>query len=135
MYLNYLRTKQKELFLDLSIITSKVDNNFNDEEKNLIEQLCQEMNIEIRYETDNLLEDIVASLEEISSTKEKKIILLELLGLVLVDNKEDVSEVQLIKVVKEKFAITNDEVEKATLLVKQLYHVYSDFSSFINEQV
>ena len=135
MYLNYLRTKQKELFLDLSIITSKVDNNFNDEEKNLIEQLCQEMNIEIRYETDNLLEDIVASLEEISSTKEKKIILLELLGLVLVDNKEDVSEVQLIKVVKEKFAITNDEVEKAKLLVKQLYNIYSDFSSFINEQV
>ena len=133
MYLNYLRAKQKELFLDLSIITSKVDNNFNVEEKNLIEQLCQEMDIEIRYETDNTLEAIVDALEKISSVKEKKIIFLELLGLVLVDNQEDVSEVQLIKVVKERFALSNDDVEKAALLVKQLYHVYSDFSSFINE--
>lgn len=135
MYLSYLRKRQKELFLDLSLIVSKVDDEFSVAEKNLIDQLCQEMDIEPKKETAAKLEDILVELEDISSPKDKKIILLEILGIVMIDNDVNVAELDLIKLIVEKFALQQKDVDNAIDLINRLYSVYADFSNFINEKV
>ena len=48
MYLNRLNEEQKNLFIDLCIHASLANNNFADEEKNMIDELrCRNGNLEI----------------------------------------------------------------------------------------
>ena len=64
MFLNRLSNEQKELFLDLCIHASKSNNDFNDEQKQTIDQYCDEMHIDIRYEEQNELPFIYDSDEK-----------------------------------------------------------------------
>ena len=132
MYLQELKAEQKELFLDLSILLSSSDNNFSIEEKNLIKQICAEMQIEERYTTAAEFDDIVDKLVDISTRKHKRIMLIELAGIILVDGEYSDEEKQFINAIGEKFSIPSVEIDKMILSVSKLYDVYEKFSMFIN---
>lgn len=132
MYLQELKAEQKELFLDLSILLSSSDNNFSIEEKSLIKQICAEMQIEERYTSTAKFDDIVNKLVDISTKKHKRIMLIELAGIILVDGEYSDEEKQFLDDVGKKFSIPKVEIEKMILRVSELYDVYKKFSMFIN---
>lgn len=133
MYLSELSSKQKQLFLDVCISLSKADNDFAEEEKRVIDSLCDEMNIAPKYET---ISDSVACLNEIcsiSNNREKRIVVIELLGIVMADNKIAPEEEKFMMNVLDIFGIQRDELKSAVELVNELYGVYSKFASFIGK--
>ena len=132
MYLQELKAEQKELFLDLSILLSSSDNNFSIEEKSLIKQICAEMQIEERYTSTAKFDDIVNKLVDISTKKHKRIMLIELAGIILVDGEYSDEEKQFLDDVGKKFSIPKVEIEKMILRVSELHDVYKKFSMFIN---
>ncbi len=132
MYLSKLSKKQKEFFLDMCILLSYVDNDFAKEEKQIIEQLCDEMNIEPRYETTKDLEVILKEFADISSSREKRIVFIELLGIVMADKRIAEEEKEYMEVVLESFDMDRNELNDAFILVKELYEVYEKFAGFLN---
>lgn len=132
MYLQELKAEQKELFLDLSILLSSSDSNFSVEEKNLIKQICAEMQIEERYASTFEFKDVIDKLVDISTKKEKRIMLIELAGIIMVDGEYTDEENRFINDIAEKFSIPYDEVNKMILKVTELYGVYKKFSMFLN---
>ena len=85
MFLSELRDTQKELFLDLSIYLSMRDGNFADVEKNTIIQMCKEMGIDKRLVPVLNFDDVLNQLAESVTIREKRIIILEIGGVILAD--------------------------------------------------
>ena len=133
MYLSYLKPFHKESFLDLSLIISNADQEFNVLEKNFIEQLCEEMRIEPKFSTEKSLDEVLDSISSSATLKEKKIILLEVLGVVMVDNDVKVEEIEIVTRLLNKFALKKEDFDVAITLVKKIYNIYSECSNFINE--
>lgn len=132
MYLRELKMEQKELFLDLCINISRCDADFAQEEKELIKKICEEMNIEEKYTAEGSMEDILEQLAKKTTPREKRIITIELVGVIMVDNKLTEEESEILKRLSDIFAIGFDEIEALIQSVKKLYTVYSEFADFQN---
>ena len=133
MYLSYLKPFQKESFLDLSLMIANADHEFNVLEKDLIEKLCEEMGIEPKATTEKSINEILENLSLSTTSKEKKIILLELLGIIMVDQQVKPEEIEVINLLINKFDLSNKDLDVAIDLVKKIYGVYSACGTFINE--
>ena len=132
MYLSYLKPLHKEAFLDLSLIVSNADHKLNIPEKNLIGQLCEEMGIEPKASCERSLDAVLADIQATATRKEKKIILLELLGIVMVDKDIQVEELDIVNILINELELNKSDLEEAIALVKQIFGVYSDCAEFIN---
>lgn len=86
MFLNQLEDVNKELFLKVCIHAAWSNGVFVNEEKEMIFAYCREMSIpEDVPEYDGTINDVLSELAEKATTKEKNIIVLEILGLVKAD--------------------------------------------------
>lgn len=132
MYLTNLSSKQKELFLDICLSLSKADNDFIEEEKRVIETLCDEMNIEPKYETEKSSSDSLCEISAISNKREKRIIIIELLGIVMADKKIAPEEETFMNNVLDTFQIERSELKDAACLVNELYDIYEKFAKFLD---
>ena len=72
MYLSKLSKEQKKLFLELCTSLSIIDRDFKEEEKNLIDQLCEEMRIKPKYESSMDVEKAINEIAAISNPMEKR---------------------------------------------------------------
>jgi uncharacterized tellurite resistance protein B-like protein len=133
MYLTKLSETQKELFLNICISLSKIDNDFHKDEKEVISQLCDEMNIEPRYETSIDINEAVKNINVISTVKEKRIIIVELLGLAIADKKLAFEEENFINNVMDSFNLDKSELKEAISLVRELYDLYAKFGKFLDK--
>lgn len=132
MYLSELSSKQKELFLDICVSLSKTDNNFAEEEKRVIQSLCEEMNIVPKYETEKASAESLCEISAISTEREKRIIFIELLGIVMADKKIATEEESFMYYVLDIFKINRSELKVAVDLVNELYDVYEKFANFLD---
>jgi hypothetical protein len=86
MFLHVLNNTEKEAFINLLLNTAKIDGNFSKKERHLIESYALEMD----YEIDDI-EDYTRKNSELinelklSSEKNKKIMFVELVGLMYID--------------------------------------------------
>ena len=97
MYLNLLNAEQKKLFLDYAYKLAITDGHYSEKEKNIMQLYCDEMQVSFDERTQS--EDVpalVKKLKDICGEREKKIILFEVVGLTLIDNKYDVAEAEMI---------------------------------------
>ena len=134
MYLNKLSEEQKNLFLDLCIHAAMANNVMADEEKELIDQYCAEMDISSpRYSTETSVDDARAKLAEISSGSEKRIIALEIAALMFADNEHDESEKVFMRELTQSLDITDDEYDKILGFVGKIIGLYSEINGFIFE--
>ena len=134
MFLQNLGKDKAELFLDVALCLSKADSEFFDEERKTITGLCDEMKIPFR-ETPNM--DFRTALSEIAknaSTEEKKMILLESIGLAIVDGVYDEREKKLILQEVASFGLKDKDYSDALLLVESLYKVYASMHSFLKSE-
>lgn len=132
MYLSKLSKKQKALFLEVCASLSVIDNEFAEEEKNVIDQLCEEMRIKPKYNPTMDINEAVSKIASISNPREKKMIAIELIGLVMADGKVADEEKSLMKIVFNVFGLMEKDLDEAIVLVGDLYSTYNKFASFID---
>ena len=103
-----------------------------DEEKELIDRYCAEMDITSpRYSAETSVEDVRARLAEISSGSEKRIIALEVAALMLADNEHDESEKSFMRELIQSLGITDDEYDKILDFVGKIIGLYSEINGFV----
>ena len=87
---------KESLFLDAAILLSNSDGNMSDQEKEIILQLCEEMQIKPTFSSSRQLESALREMSTISNLKTKKIFVFELAGVILADGIFDESEKKII---------------------------------------
>ena len=122
MFLRNLNEKCKKIFLELCVNIAKSDGSFGETEKQMIYEYCDELGFDRNIpccttELDILLRDLCT----ISTESEKKIILLELYGLVYADQIFEKEEKNIIDRYV-KFSNINAEDEET---IRRLYDEYT----------
>ncbi len=131
MYLSRLSDKQKEYFMDLCIIASKINSEFSDDEKIYIRQYADEMNIEPRYSTELDLDKVLDSLNDISTSSELNGIFIELIALLMCDGSYDVEENDIAKTVAKVFKISDEEFDGAKEAIYKILEGYEGLAAFV----
>lgn len=119
MFLGQLSDKEKNAFISLSVHASNSNGVFAEEEKVMIQEYCKEMGIPF-FDADNAIsmDEVVAVFKE-SELKIKKIVLLEILGLVYSDEVFDDTEKGFINEYAQKIGLTDEDVAKQTVAIKE----------------
>ena len=123
MFLNQLSYPEKKMFLDLSVHIAKANGVLAAEEKALISQYCNEMQlpaIEL-YETEPM--ETVTDYFSLADIKVKKIVLLEILGLAYVDGAYDEAEEKLVKQFSQDIGIGSEDYEKLQAAILEYYEI------------
>ena len=103
MFLNELSTKESSAFLSLVTQFAKVDNTFAKEEKRLIQEYLEELNLK-EDDIKNLNYDDIMQILKSSTNRIKSIVYFELVGLALVDGEYGDKEIDFL----DKIAISLD---------------------------
>ncbi|MDM8209553.1 hypothetical protein [Mediterraneibacter glycyrrhizinilyticus] len=113
MFLSLLKPEEKELFLHLCVHAANANEVFSESEKNLIQTYCTEMGINV---PENLapheIDQVIEKLNSSSDMRSKKIIILELLGLVLVDKDYDAKEKDFMYQLSNELGLQTDVLEE-----------------------
>ena len=119
MFLGQLSDKEKNAFISLSVHASNSNGVFAEEEKVMIQEYCKEMGIPF-FDADNAIsmDEVVAVFKE-SELTIKKIVLLEILGLVYSDVVFDDTEKGFINEYAKKIGLTDEDVAKQTVAIKE----------------
>lgn len=132
MYLSMLSNEKKHLFLELETYMSKIDGDFSDEEKTIIDTHCMEMHIDNNnYECELPLDSVMSKISNECSKQEKHILFLELVATVLADNVYHESEKKLIDRLADILEISEEETNLVFTLIKNLKDAYEGFAKFI----
>ena len=134
MFLSELKDDQKDLFLDLCILLSKSDGDFADSEKNTIRQMCKEMGIDERLNENIEFGKALSRLNENATVREKRIILLEIAGIVMADGVYAPEEKAAVESISNVFGIDYSYSEKAISLITDLFAVYSKIGEFLSSK-
>ena len=132
MFLAELNDTKKELFLDLSLHLSMCDGEFVDAEKSAILQMCREMEVAERFAPDNDFDDALNQIAEGATIREKRIILLEIGGVILADGAFSAEEEGAMKRIADFLEVDYSHCEKVILIIQDLYKVYSQIGSFLS---
>lgn len=134
MFLSELKDTQKELFLDLSIHLVKCDGDFADVERNTISQMCKEMEINERFTPVVNFDDALNQLTESATIREKRIILLEIGGVILADGVFSSEEKSAMKEISDLLKIDYFQCEKVIAMIQDLYEVYSKIGLYLSSK-
>lgn len=126
MFLNNLSNEQKTQFVELAIKAAESNGIVALEQKNMLKCFALEMNITPVYKTDRALEEILDNLVKISSEKELKIILFEILGIIISDSAFDDSEKEFVKYMVERCNMNLGLVDKMIELLNAYANVYQE---------
>ena len=122
MFLNQLSEKEKEAFISLSVHVSNSNGIFADEEKVMIQEYSKEMEIP-EFDTNEAKSiDEIINVFKSSELHIKKVIMLEVLGLVYSDGFYDAEEENFIKKFSDDIGLADEIVESLTVAIKK----YSD---------
>lgn len=119
MFLGQLSEKEKKAFISLSVHASNSNGIFAEEEKLMIQEYCKEMGISLFDVGNSISMDEVVAIFKESELPIKKIVLLETLGLLYSDGVFDVSEKGFINEYAKKIGLTDADVEKQTIAIKE----------------
>jgi tellurite resistance protein len=129
MYLGTIQESCKESVLDLAFLIANSDNEFSDSEKAIIDTYRQEM--QIAYEPQKReLTSILASLAE-SAALDKRKILFEMAGLVIVDASYSDEEENLLKQIASSFNIDADFITQSIEIIDDFNVLYSKATKLI----
>ena len=131
MFLNRLSSEQKELFLDICIHASKSNDNFSEEEKLVIEQYCDEMHIDVRFDENNPADEAAAKLAELSTPTDQRIILLETASLLLSDNTYDEDERAFYESLAAKLGVSREQADSVIPMIGELTDLYGRINEFV----
>lgn len=132
MYLSILKEEEKKSFLDFVYYVAASDGSVGDEEKNIIGAYCNEMMIEPVYDKPEMsCTQVVDNISNTATVNEKKIIIFEILGLAMADNRYEESEKNMIHEAAKKFGLSDEFVVQC----EQTLNEYISFQSKINNLI
>ncbi len=133
MFLKSLKEENKKGFLKLCVYAALANGEFAEEEEKMIYEYCREMNIpEAVPDVEDSMEDLLECINEGTTESEKKIITLEILGLLKADGVYDEKEKKFMEEIihglgikGEVFDKVNELLDQYLVLSKELYTVVS----------
>lgn len=133
MYLKELKVEEKQAFLLLAYSIAEADGIYADEEQILMSAYANECGIPFK-KPDNPIEiqDVLSSFED-SSERTKRIILLEIIAMALVDTKYEDEEKAIIEKIASSFSISNAETDKAVNICNNYLIIGRAINSFIEK--
>lgn len=133
MLLMQLESKEKFAFLQLSHYLARIDGEYGQREQDVIEEYCVEMGIENSLMFDLEDFDLKSTLSAFKSLKSKKIVVLELMILVHIDDKFDLKEHELTDEIINYFKLDNKELKHFSAWGKAVSALYEQGKNFISE--
>lgn len=132
MYLSMLSNEKKHLFLNLEIYMSKIDGEFSEGEKQIIDAHCIEMHIDNNnYEADMSQDEVLRQLKETLTRSEQRIVFLEIIATIMADDVYHEEEGKLTSRLAELLDINDDGVKEAFSIIKDMKNVYERCSNYI----
>ena len=112
MFLNRLALIEKEAFVSLAVKAAEANGHVADEEYQMIEEYCKEMGIAF-FDAKNVksIEEVI-SIYSGSSEQNKKIAVLEIIGLMFADGGYDDEEKAFVNKFAEGIGVSQDSVQK-----------------------
>lgn len=132
MLLMKLEAKEKFAFLQLAHYLARVDEEFGHKEEDIIEEYCAEMGIENSIMFDMESFNLESTLEDFRSQKSKKIVVLELMILVHIDDKFDLKEYDLIHNIINNFNLNEKDIKHFSSWGKAVSALYEQGKFFID---
>lgn len=131
MYLSMLSDTNKRLFLNLEIYLSKVDSNFSENERIIIDAHCMEMHIDNNnYEADMSQSEIFEGLKALTK-QESKIVFLELVGTIMADNVYHVEEKALVNKLAEALKLEENDISLVFSIITDMKNVYERCAEYV----
>ncbi len=131
MFLNRLKKKEKKAFLELAHHVARSDGDFSDDEKNIIEKYCMEMQIENLAFNDKKF-DIYDTLSKFKSQNSKKIVVLELMALIYSDDFLHEGERVVLEKILEEFDLSYNLSIVYTEWAKTMLSLFKQGNALIN---
>ncbi len=133
MYLHLLKEDEKKDFLELAHHLMGVDGVYQDEEIAVFESYKHECSLQsYMISKQNDLQSVIDSLKT-ASLKTKKIILIELFGILLADGEVHENEKTFINYVVTSFEITEEEFERINKWVLAMDHIVKLGYTIVNK--
>ncbi len=131
MLLMKLQAKEKFAFLQLSHYLARIDGEYGQREQDVIEEYCVEMGIENSVMFDSSEFNLKETLNAFKSQKSKKIVVLELMILVHIDDKFDLKEAELTTEIINHFKLEDKELKNFSAWGKAVSALYEQGKNFI----
>lgn len=112
MLLNKLTLEEKEIFVSLAVRGAEANDVVTNEEYAMIEEYCKEMSISFFDEKNIKSMDGIIELYLKSSEENKRIVVMELIGLMNADGDFDNKEREFVYKFAEKIGVAKDMVER-----------------------
>ena len=131
MYLSMLSDTNKRLFLNLEIYLSKVDSDFSENERIIIDAHCMEMHIDNNnYEADMSQSESCEGLKAWTK-QESKIVFLELVGTIMADNVYHVEEKALVNKLAEALKLEENDISLVFSIITDMKNVYERCAEYV----
>jgi uncharacterized tellurite resistance protein B-like protein len=122
MFLNVMEVEERKKFLELAFKLAQIDGDYAEEEEEIINSYKAELGItEIE---DTLSIDELISYFSSKNDTVKKVVLFEVYGMILADDKLEKSEEEVFDNIKSQFNISADVVEQIVSVADELQNVY-----------
>jgi len=130
MFLNRLEKEEKVAFLELAHHIARSDNDFSEDQKNIIAKYCMEMQMEdIVYDKDTF--DIYNTLDKIQNHRSRKIVLLEIMALIYSDDFLHEEERKVLEKVLQEFDLNYNLSIVYTQWAKTMLSLYTQGNALI----
>jgi len=134
MLLMQLEAREKFSFLQLAHYLARIDKSYGNKEEEIILAYCTEMGIENldSFDIDEFC--LEENLNNYKSIRSQRIVLLELMILIHIDNDFHVNEKVLIKKMTEKFGFDLKDIDDYSQWGKSVAMLYQVANIFINDE-
>lgn len=132
MFLSFLSTNQKKLFISLAYNLAVSDGDLSENERTAIKSYSMEMGMEFEFEDVNTdIEYVVSELNKLSGIREKKIVIFELIGLAMSDCNYDDGERKIVRKILKIFGL---DIEFGVFCEKKLAE-YLNLQEELNSKI
>jgi len=130
MFLNRLNSDEKVAFLELAHHVARSDNDFSEDQKNIISKYCLEMQMDdIAYDEEQF--DIYNTLDKIQNHRSRKIVLLEIMALIYSDDFLHEGERKVLEKILEEFDLSYNLSIVYTQWAKSMLALYIQGNALI----
>lgn len=131
MFLNQLSAEEKEAFISLSIHASNSNGIFAEEEKAMIQEYCREMGI-LFFDAGKAKSMVeIVEIFKKADLHIKKVVLLEILGLIYSDGLFDDAEREFIRGYASDIGLTDEDVDKQIAVMKEYLQVLKKIAEVV----
>jgi hypothetical protein len=123
MYLRELDDVARELFVEAALLMVRSDDEVAGQEDELLDAISAETGLPVMTDEARRIEDLEADLDEnVQGSRARRIVLLELAGVAVVDARRTSSEMRLLERLAEKLGLS-DEIERFVSYAEQVRDV------------